>query len=242
VAAQLERLVARLLPLTVADGTGARRLPPERELCARLDMSRAALREQLAMLENLGLLRRRQGHGSYLDAPDAGFVHTAFTLMRHVGYLDDASLTEARELLEETIAVAAAPLVTDDDLAELRALADEILRATDADDHLAAAQADLAFHRRLFVIVDNPIISMVGEGLGTVLSENVAARRRLALAGAERVPGRPISTDAVHLEIVAALETRDPAAARAAMRRHFSEYTMVAGTPGAEATAQGENA
>ena len=237
-AARLEELVGRLLAVTVPDGSGARRLPPERELCAQLEISRGALREQLAMLENLGLLRRRQGHGTYLAAPDAGFVRTAFTLMQHVGYLDEASLTEARQLLEETIAAAAAPVVTEADLRELTALADDILRSSAAGDHRAAARADLAFHRRLFAVVDNPIISMVGEGLGDVLSENVASRRKRARAGSEPVAGRPISTDAVHLEIIDALETRDPGAARAAMRHHFAEYDLVAGTPAPNETEQ----
>ncbi|SEB70878.1 transcriptional regulator, GntR family [Paramicrobacterium humi] len=226
--ARLESLVHSLLELSSPDETGSRRLPPERELCARLDISRGALREQLAMLENLGVLHRRQGHGSYLDAPDAAFVRTSFTLMRHLGYLDDQEFTQAREMIEETVAAAAAPLVTDDDIAVLHALVDEIIaRTEDADDEGAAA-ADLAFHNRLYAIVDNPIFNMLGGGLTHVLSENVQGRRALARLAAERDPDGALRTDTVHRDIIDALENRDADAARRAMRKHFDVFTLVA--------------
>lgn len=227
---RLEALVLSLLELTSPDESGARRLPPERELCARLEISRGALREQLAMLENLGVLRRRQGHGSYIDAPDAAFIRTYFTLMRRLGYLNEEKFTQAREMLEETVAAAAAPHVTDNDITELRRLVNEIIAGTDAGDDEAAAAADLAFHNRMFAIVDNPIFNMLNDGLSHVLSENVRTRRELARLSSRRKQGNPISTDAVHIEIVDALETRNPEVARAAMRKHFEEFTLVAGS------------
>ena len=84
---QLDEFVVRLIEVSNPESSGARRLPPERELCAALNVSRGALREQLATLQSLGILRRRQGHGSYIDAPDASFLRTYFTVMRRLDYL-----------------------------------------------------------------------------------------------------------------------------------------------------------
>lgn len=45
------------------------RLPPERELCAILEVSRATLRQALAELEERGLITRHQGRGTFVTRP-----------------------------------------------------------------------------------------------------------------------------------------------------------------------------
>jgi GntR family transcriptional regulator len=47
------------------------RLPPERELCQRFDVSRATLRQALAELEDRGLVTRHQGRGTFVTRPRA---------------------------------------------------------------------------------------------------------------------------------------------------------------------------
>src|ERR1700745_66655 len=54
------------------------RLPPERELCARLKVSRPTLREALQRWAALGIVDMRVGSGTYLAVPVApGAVHLA---------------------------------------------------------------------------------------------------------------------------------------------------------------------
>lgn len=62
-AARLEELLAagELVP--------GDRLPPERQLCGRLDVSRATLRQALAELEERGLVTRHQGRGTFVARP-----------------------------------------------------------------------------------------------------------------------------------------------------------------------------
>jgi len=217
-------LVRRLAEQAVPEpGTGRLRLPTERDLGASLQVSRGSLREQLSMLEMLGFLDRTQGRGSYLQVPDAGFLRLYFDLSRQLDQLTPEQFDAAREMLEISVAEAAAECATDDDVAELRGLVDEMVRAADAGDQARALEADLEFHRRLFTVVDNPIFTLMRDGLAHVLRGAVVDRRRLA---AEREPAAdgPRPSDAVHYEVVEALAARDGAAAGAAMRHHFAVW------------------
>ncbi len=60
IASRAER---RILSGSWAPGT---RLPPERDLCELLDVSRATLRQALAELEQRGLISRHQGRGTFV--------------------------------------------------------------------------------------------------------------------------------------------------------------------------------
>ncbi|MGN6218039.1 MAG: FadR/GntR family transcriptional regulator [Microbacterium sp.] len=213
----LELLVARLLELaTIDEVTGMRRLPPERELCDALGMSRGTLREQLAVLERLGFITRTQGRGTFLSSPSYDFVRTFFAISRELGHLTDDEFSESRVLLEEALAEAAARRATPDEVAELRAVVDRMVASQAAGDSVDAHEADVAFHRRLQTVVDNSVLQFLHEGLSHLLRDDIAARR-LAVAEAPE----DARTDSIHYDIVDAIAAGDPAGARHAMRRHF---------------------
>ncbi len=65
VAAQAEALIAS------GQWREGERLPPERELCQRFDVSRATLRQALGELEERGLVTRHQGRGTFVARPRA---------------------------------------------------------------------------------------------------------------------------------------------------------------------------
>jgi GntR family transcriptional repressor for pyruvate dehydrogenase complex len=224
---RLELLVSRLLELSTTDESGAKRLPPERDLGVALDISRGALRELLSQLENLGVLRRIQGHGTYIDAPDVTFIRTYFTLMRQLEYLSDDQFADAREMLEATVAASAAASATDAQVERLRSLVDLMIERTAEGDPTGALEADLAFHDALYAIVSNPIFTMLNEGLSHVLRSNMKVRRDLANAIEERSGDGSMNTDTVHYAIVDAIAAHDPDAARAAMHKHFFDFSLL---------------
>ncbi|MFE7845833.1 FadR/GntR family transcriptional regulator [Microbacterium sp. NPDC057407] len=213
----LDSFVERLLALATVDGdTGARRLPPERELCEALGMSRGALREQLAVIERLGFLHRTQGRGTYLDTPSYGFVRTYFTIARSLGYIADSDVTEARVMVEEAVAEAAARSATEEEIGGLREALDRMYAGERDGDAARIHEADADFHRRLLDIVDNPVLKFLQEGLRRALADDMRARRESAAR--ERAG---IAFDRSHEDIVEAIVAGDPEAARYAMRRHF---------------------
>lgn len=208
--------------------TGRLRLPTERELVASLDVSRGALREQLSMLEILGFLDRTQGRGSYLDAPDARFIRLYFDLCRQLGHLSDEQFSSAREMLEVSVAEAAARRATADDVDDLRDLVDQMVQASGDGQDDRALEADLEFHRRLYRVVDNPIFTLLHDGLSHALRSEVVERRRVAVEREPRHAGKTRVIDTVHYGIVEAIAERDGEGARIAMRRHFTVWSSLA--------------
>ncbi|MBV9998557.1 MAG: FadR family transcriptional regulator [Verrucomicrobia bacterium] len=190
------------------------KLPPERELAARLGVQRSTLRERLAMLEQLGVLKRMQGSGTYVSLPNSEFIRFYFDLALALGLISVEELHVAREALEREIARRAAKMASADDVAELDRLARQMLEATDAQDRL---EADYRFHLRLAASARNPVISIIIDGLSNVLRRTLYQRHFLVRS----VPGAAKRTDASHGPLVEAIRARDPEAALAAMDAHF---------------------
>jgi DNA-binding FadR family transcriptional regulator len=226
----LALLIQRLAERASPDATTGRlRLPTERELVSSLEISRGTLREQLSILEMMGFLDRTQGRGSYLHIPDASFIRLYFDLSKQLGHLRRDQLASAREMLEISITEVAARLATRDDVEGLRRLVDDIVAAAGTGDEDRAREADTEFHRRLFLIADNPIFNILHDGLSHVLRDEIAARRQRAAERQPIAPGGTRPTDTVHYEIVDALHARDGERARTAMRRHFEVWTSLSG-------------
>jgi GntR family transcriptional regulator, transcriptional repressor for pyruvate dehydrogenase complex len=131
------------------------RLPPERDLAVMLGVSRAAIREALRVLEAQGVLLKPQvgtgpESGSIIaDTPGAGLARL---LRLHVALanfpLDD--VVEARVILERASARLAAASASEDDLAPMRALLEQMddpqlprerFNDLDTDFHVAIARA-----------------------------------------------------------------------------------------------------
>lgn len=203
------------------------RLPTERELVANLAVSRGALREQLSMLEILGFVDRTQGRGSYLSAPKTAFIELYFDLSQQLGHLSKDQFRTAREMLELSVAEMAARKATADDVDDLRGLVDEMVRASEAGNDDRAMEADLEFHRRLYLVVDNPIFNLMHEGLSHTLRSEIAARRREAVDHQSLQQGRTRAIDTVHYGIVEAIGERDGESTRLAMRKHFEVWTSI---------------
>lgn len=233
----LEAFAIQLIDLSTPEPDGGRRLVPERELCTRLEVSRGTLRERLSQLESIGVLSRRQGHGSYLQAPGPDVIRTYFSTMRALGFLDAAEIAEAREMLETVVAVQAARRASAADAARLRAFVDEMVQCTAAGEHGAAAEADLAFHAELFRIIDNPVFTMVHTGLAHALAQHMHERRAAAIAALGAEHQGPVDTDTVHYPIVDAIAANDPDAARDAIRRHFEVHSLITLETAQEGTA-----
>jgi DNA-binding FadR family transcriptional regulator len=123
-------------------------LPPEPVLGQSFDVSRSVVREALKAVEEKGLARARQGHGTTIAPPDEWNLLDPVVLeatIRADGtmrVLDD--LVDMRVALESDMAKTAAQSMSDSDLAELSALLEELrTQLTDPDRY---QETDTRYH------------------------------------------------------------------------------------------------
>src|SRR6266446_10325123 len=97
------------------------KLPAEREMARRFKTSRVSVREAYRSLEELGLLRIRRGAegGAFIAQFDHEPVRRSLSLVLGLGNTSHSEVTEARMLIEPSIARLAALRARPEDLAKL---------------------------------------------------------------------------------------------------------------------------
>jgi DNA-binding FadR family transcriptional regulator len=196
--------------ITTGEVLAGARLPAERELAKRLRVSRPSLREAIIALEVEGLLEVRVGSGIYVMRP---------TRRRRLnGVPADAGpfeLISARRMIESECAALAARAATPAQLAALREAHERYEKA--ARRHHNPLDADRQFHLRIAEASGNSALVLVVQ---TMWDQRMGPLYR-ALERKLEYPLMAAETLREHQAVLAAIERRNPAAARAAMRRHM---------------------
>ena len=192
-------------------------LPSERQLMDQFGVGRPAIREALFYLQQLGLIAIHSGTRARVIRPTADAVLSRLSGMtRQLLAKPDGQqyFQEARAMFELSLARYAAVNATADDLQRLR----DALEANRAalNDEARFKQSDNDFHGVLASIGRNPIF----DAIHIALSEWLDDRRAKAL----QREGEDKAALIAHEAIVAAIESRDPDAAEAAMRRHLDRH------------------
>lgn len=200
-------IVQQALYLQVADRLRAmiqsRELAPgawvdETALTGQLGISRTPLREALKALATEGLVRLEPRKGSFVNELSARDLDEIFPLMA---------------LLEGRCAFEAARKASDDDLAALQPLHDELAKHAKAGRIDAYYAANHRIHEAMQTLADNRWLADMVSNLRKILG--LSRHRSLSL------PGRIQESCAEHLAIYAALKARDPAGAEALTRHHL---------------------
>ncbi len=191
------------------------RLPTERDLCERLGVGRRAVRMALEVLEEEGLIWRRQGKGTFIGAaPDPTAVLAA-------GIMDKAdalSIMEGRMAIEPALAALCAERATAGDIERMYRLLDHIGAAPDTD---TVEIWDGALHRMIARAAGNPILLTAF----SLLDELRTRDDWLAIRQRARTPEALMVYDRQHRSIVDAIAQRRPDAAREAMVAHLTRLS-----------------
>jgi GntR family transcriptional repressor for pyruvate dehydrogenase complex len=190
------------------------RLPAERDLAQRFGVSRTAVREAVKTLREKGLVEAYSGRGTFVTNGTSQAIRQSLDLMIRINQQEgSANLAELRQVLEPEIAGLAASRIEEQLLSTMRkavAVMDRNLQDPDA-----YVEADLDFHLALAEAAGNPLILSLLDSIVGLLREQ---RSRIF-----DVHGGPERGQFHHKRILAAVEQRDPEAAREAMRAHLQQ-------------------
>lgn len=186
------------------------RVPPERDLAGTLGVSRGALRNALARLEDEGQIWRHVGKGTFVGSrPPSGLLD----LDRTVQSTSPSEVMEMRLILEPNAARLAAMNATAPQIAGLHACLVQIRAAQ-------TFQQYVVWDHRLHI----SIAAASKNNLLTTFVEALHAVRRAVVWGRLRDKDPPRADNpslAEHEEIVRAIEERDPERAGRTMYAHL---------------------
>lgn len=209
----LTRVRTWILSSSLSEGD---RLPPERELCATLGVSRAELRKSLLVLEAEGSLARQVGRGTFLAKKTS--MRTANSTEKTVADLAERTgpreAMVARLAMEPELARLAAFNASPRQLRDLRQLADNMRTAPSWPIY---EEMDARFHDTLAEATGNSLLHELHKILNGV--RFVVVWRRLNPA--EEAPASDYHSFAEHEAIISALENRSGDDAYNAMHSHL---------------------
>jgi DNA-binding FadR family transcriptional regulator len=195
------------------------KLPPERELCEQMGVSRTALREAVRMLVSRGLLEIRPGSGTTVRKITSDQISEplAMLIRTHDETITPDHMHDVRSILEVAIVKMAAENATETDIAELKAIIEQMekprIRPADF------AEKDAELHRRIAGASHNALLVVLLDSIRDVM-QGIRSRvhRYSSLA-------QIVNPD--HRRIVERIAARDPEGAAAAMHDHLEHARAV---------------
>ena len=193
------------------------RLPGERDLARRFDVSRPILREALKALETRGLLVTRHGEGTHV----ADIIGEVFSRPVRDLIATHAKATadylEYRREMEAVAADLAARRATPDDRAMLAAIVARMKAAHESGDFEAEAACDVELHGAIGECAHNVILLHTLRSCYRLLADGVFYNRALIYG----LPGAREALLSQHLAIADAVMAGDAPTARKAATEHI---------------------
>jgi DNA-binding FadR family transcriptional regulator len=202
VVSELERMIAEQYPQP------GQRVPKEADLAERFQVSRVVIREAMKILEDRGLVDVRAGRGTFTLTPSPGKVKDVLMRLfkdQPIPSLHEMErLLELRQVLEETAAGLAAVRASQEDLDAMASALQAMERGGSEPETI---EADLRFHCAVAKATHNHYFEIVIEPLTHTFIQQMTLTN-LSHVGVE-----------LHCHIYEAIRSRNPVAARQAVRR-----------------------
>lgn len=187
------------------------KLPTERELSAKLELSRNSIREALRTLSSLGIIESRQGSGNYLAGDINKFFSESFSMITLMNKTTPQEICQMRRALEIQAFTIMSGRLTQEQITELEQMTQE-METVDVEQRPAI---DLKFHQRIIELCGNSIMAATCVALSSIFLANVDSN--LKILSKENLK----TTQQCHRDIVEAYRNKDLNAGLTAIARHY---------------------
>jgi len=192
-------------------------IPTEKQLESELGISRTSIREALRSLEAIGVVETRHGVGRFLRGFNFDAMVASLSYNTEVSVKNFSDVIAVRMALEYTFLPRVIPLLSDENIAELREILAEMGRLiqSDSGDEDALISLHTEFHRTLYRPLDNHLLTHLIEMFSRL-------QRSLTYLHEYRTSDTGEFVE-LHSRLVDALEVRDVEMAEARLQEHFKD-------------------
>jgi GntR family transcriptional repressor for pyruvate dehydrogenase complex len=217
-----ERIVQQIKSIILEGALSAGdRLPPERQLVEKFGASRISVREAIKNLEALGLIVVKPGSGTFVAEINSKPLSESLSAILRIKKTSIIELTEARIIIEPSVAKLACEKATPEDLQMLDKNIQTVLRIIQT--NTTALWEDIEFHCLLAEATHNAVISITVKTMLNVVEEMTENMTRALERRIE------ISENAVryHEKILDAFYNKDTEGAKELMLNHIVDIQNV---------------
>jgi GntR family transcriptional repressor for pyruvate dehydrogenase complex len=161
------------------------KLPSERELCERFQVSRPSVREALRVMQAVGLITIRAGGGAYLTEfniePFLNLFAPLFCRRPRFGL----ELLEIRELIEVKAVELAVKNSIEGLIDNLKKILEMMKLSIEKGDNALGVEADIQFHQAIIHHTENSMLIKASELVNTLMEISIKDARALVLKRAE---------------------------------------------------------
>lgn len=208
--------IANKLALVIKDEqlAAGQRLPAERDLSSKFDVSRQTIREALIALEISGLVEIKPGSGVYVLKSDK--IKSSLISEDAPGPLE---IMEARKVLESQATGLAAERISNEELLQLNSFLDQIHKLLNLGKFDEAETFDRKFHILIAKSSRNSAIATMIEWLWELRDSSEVSR-----VFAKKIRNFGVNSNSkAHYNILEQLSRRDAKGAELAMKEHLKE-------------------
>lgn len=186
------------------------RLPSERELADKLEVSRTSVREALKALTMLGLIESKHGEGNFIRSNfEDSLLEPLSILFLLIGSKNE-DIIELRRILEPEAAALAAENITESELRELKEIMEELNNSLDGE---ISAELDKKFHYKIAQASGNHLISTIMFSISSLIEKYIDSSH------IHDMNKQVVKIQ--HEEIYMALESQDPKRASECVKKHL---------------------